>query len=60
VTVRVRVSAPMTFTAAGRTTRLRAGANTIAVRLPNRPTTGVLRVPVKLGDTRSELLVTRT
>ncbi|WP_028066181.1 hypothetical protein [Solirubrobacter soli] len=50
----------MTLTAAGRTLHLRRGANRVAVPLPKRPTTGVLRIPLKLGDTRSELLVTRT
>ena len=60
VTLRVRVTSPMTLTVAGRTSRLRTGANTVAVALPKRPATGVLWLPLKLGDTRSELLVTRT
>ena len=59
VTVRVRVSAPMTFTAAGRTIRLRRAQTRSRSRSQatrhRRPA-----IPIKLGDTRSELLVTRT
>ena len=59
VTLRIPVTAAATMTVGGRRTRLARARTRSPSARPARPATGVLRIPVRLGQTSAELFVTR-